>query len=257
MKIVVILRQVLDLVEPLEIVDSETSLDYDGATFVVNESDDHALEQALLLKEADEADITALGFDFGEIDNTLYAAAAKGADRVVKIPFDGDTPPSSLSVAAMLAEVIGPIEPDVVLVGCQAHDELDGALGPLLAARMGRPYVGVTRGVEVGDATGTLRVYKEFPGAVKARIAVTLPAVLGVLAAEKPPRYVPVSRIRAAMKSATLEEVETGSAALEPGFVVRRMYHPEATGHAEMLEGSEEDVAARIVEILAEKGVAS
>ena len=39
-----------------------------------------------------------------------------------------------------------------------------------------------------------------------ARMSVKLPAVLGIVGAEQPPRYVPVSRIRAAMKSTQFEE---------------------------------------------------
>ena len=51
-----------------------------------------------------------------------------------------------------------------------------------------------------------MSVCKEFPGAVMARMTVKLPAVLGILGAEQPPRYVPVSRIRAAMKTTQFEE---------------------------------------------------
>ena len=66
--------------------------------------------------------------------------------------------------------------------------------------------MGVIRGVAVGSEPNTVVVCKEFPGAVMARMKVQLPAVLGILGADKPPRYVPVSRIRAAMKSTQFEE---------------------------------------------------
>ena len=45
-----------------------------------------------------------------------------------------------------------------------------------------------------------------------ARMKVKLPAVLGILGAEQPPRYVPVSRIRAAMKSTQFEEQAAAAA---------------------------------------------
>ncbi|HZD43935.1 MAG TPA: hypothetical protein VE134_07740, partial [Methanomicrobiales archaeon] len=48
---------------------------------------------------------------------------------------------------------------------------------------------------------------KEYAGGVRARYEVALPAVLGIQAAEKPPRYVPVAKVRATMKAATLEVV--------------------------------------------------
>jgi electron transfer flavoprotein beta subunit len=213
------------------------------------------LEQALLLKEASGGLVCVLALDFGDVDNTLYAAAAKGADRIIKIPLDADSPPSVRAAAAMYAEAIRGLEPDLVLVGVQAHDELDGVLPPLLAGGLGLPYVGVIRGVKAGPAPDSISVCKEFPGAVIARLQVRLPALLGILGAEQPPRYVPVSRIRAAMKTAQFEEQGVTVPEPEPLVAIRRMYSPESASHAEMIEGSAEEVAARLAAILAEKGL--
>jgi electron transfer flavoprotein beta subunit len=254
MNIAVVIRQVPDLIEPLEVDSSGTSLDLGSASFIVNESDDHALEQAILLKEAHGASVTVVALDFGDVDNTLYAAAAKGADRIVKVPLDGDPPPPR-AAAVMLAEAIKPLGADLVLVGVQAHSELEGVLAPLLAVELGLPYVGVIRGVKAGADPCRVSVCKEFPGAVMARLTVRLPAVLGILGAEQPPRYVPVSRIRAAMKSTQFDE----QAATVPGgeslVAIRRFYPPAPAERAEMLAGSETEVAARIAAILREKGV--
>ena len=252
MNIAVVLRQVPDLIEPLEVAD--TALDFDGATFIVNESDDHALEQALLLKEAGGGTVAAVALDFGDVEQTLHAAAAKGADRIITVPYDEDQPPAPRALAAMLASVIKGLEADLVLVGVQAHDELEGSLAPLLALQLDLPYVGVIRGAEAVDDS-TVRAFKEFPGAVKAQMKVTLPAVLGILAADQPPRYVPVSRIRAAMKSTTIDEQEAEAPAMESAVTVSRLYPPEVGERAEMIEGSEDEVAQRIAQILAETGV--
>jgi electron transfer flavoprotein beta subunit len=254
MNIAVVMRQVPDLIEPLEIGSSGNALDWDEVRFIVNEADDHALEQALLLKEAGGGSVTVVALDFGEIDDTLYTAAAKGADRIIKISRDADAPPSLSEAAALYADAIKPLGADLVLAGTYAHDELEGVLAPLLALRLGMPYVGVIRGVKAAGPSG-VEVFKEFPGAAMARMGVKLPAVLGILAAEKPPRYVPVSRIRAAMKSTQFEEQEAAAEAAGPAITVRKMYHPAAAERAEMLDGSEDEVAARIVELLAEKGL--
>jgi len=253
MKIAVVLRQVPDLIEPLEIADSGGELDLDGASFVVNESDDHAVEQAILIKEAIGGEVVVVAPDYGNVDDTLYAAAAKGADKIIKLPVEDERLPAPRALAAMLAEAIGPLGADLVLIGCQAHDEMEGALGPVLALKLGLPYVGVVRGVKPSD--GAVKACKEFPGAVMAEYDVQLPAVLGILAAEQPPRYVSVSRIRGAMGTTKFEEAAVATAAGEPAVTVRRMYPPETGEGAEMISGSEADVAARIVEILVEKGV--
>lgn len=255
MKIAVVVRQVLDLIEPVEVVDEGNALDYDGATFIVNESDDHALEQAVLLKEAMGASVVAVALDFGDVDDTLYAAAARGADQLIKIPVqDEEKTPSPRAAAAMLTEVLKGLEADLVLVGVQANDELDGVVAPLVALGLELPYVGVIRGVHPGDE-GTVKAFKEYPGAVKAQLKVKLPAVLGILGAEEVPRYVPVSRIRAAMKETEFEEQEVEEPSIEPLVAVQQLSPPEVGERAEMLTGSAEEVAARIAEILAEKGV--
>jgi electron transfer flavoprotein beta subunit len=257
MNIAVVIRQVPDLIEALEIDASETALDLGSASFIVNECDDHALEQAILIKEAaPPAVVNVVALDFGDVDNTLYTAAAKGADRILKVPLD-DQPPAPRAAAAVFAEAIRPLAADLVLVGVQAHDEMDGGVSPFLAAALGLPYVGVVRGVKAGPEPGVVTVCKEFPGAVMARMKVKLPAVLGILAAEQPPRYIPVSRIRGAMKSTQFECWSSSFSQLKPELQQRvcRLYPPVAGSHAEMLAGSESEVAARIVEILAEKGL--
>ena len=252
MNTVVVVRQVPDLIEPLEVAPSGTELDLDAASFILNESDDHALEQALLLKEAHGGSVTVVALDFGEVDNTLYTAAAKGADRIVKIVQDG-VPPPPRAAAALYAEAIKPLAADLVLVGVQAHDELDGGLSPFFAAALGSPYVGVIRGVTAGPEAGTVVACKEFPGAVMARMNVKLPAVLGILGADQPPRYVPVSRIRAAMKSTQFEESAPVAVRSEPLMSVCRLYPPVSGSRAEMLSGSETEIAARLVDILADE----
>jgi electron transfer flavoprotein beta subunit len=255
MNTVVVVRQVPDLIEPLDVAPSGTELDLSAASFILNESDDHALEQAILLKEAHGGSVTVVALDFGDVDNTLYTAAAKGADRIVKITQDGDTPPSPRAAAARYAEAIKPLGADLVLVGVQAHDELDGGLSPFLAAALGLPYVSVIRGVKAGPEPGTMIASKEFPGAVMAQMKVKLPAVLGILGADQPPRYVPVSRIRAAMKSTQFDECAAAAACAEPLVTIGRLYPPVSGSHAEMLSGSEAEVAQQIAKILAEKGL--
>lgn len=256
LNIVVVMRQVPDLIEPLEIMDSAPAVDLDGATFVVNESDDHALEQALLIKEhAGDATVTVVGLDFGNVDDTLYTAVAKGADRSIKVEYDGDTAPAPRTAAAIYGNAIKALGADLVLVGSYAHDELLGALGPELAVLLEMPYAGVVCGVQL-EATGdTAVIWKEFAGAMTARLSATLPAVVGIVGAEQPPRYVPVNRIRAAMKSADIEMQPNAVVPVRQDVELRRLYAPESGERAEMLVGSEEEIATQIARILRERGV--
>jgi len=254
MRIVVPVKQLPDLVEDLELDSSGDDIDREFLKFVPNEWDEQALEEALLIKEAVGAEVVVVGLDDPDIDQNLYTALARGADRAVKLT---GTPEGWLPTrqrAAVLAEWLAGQEVDLVLTGVQAADDLDGQLAGLLAARLGWPHAAVVVGVEPGE--GTVTVAQELGGGVTVESVVGLPAVIGVQTARATPRYAPITRIRQAMQAGGLEEVEVAVAAGWPeGMTLRRLYPPVAAGHAEMLEGSPAEVAERIVEILRNKGL--
>ncbi len=83
-----------------------------------------------------------VALDFGDVDNTLYTAAAKGADRILKIPWTAICRRRPRRRGRRYAEAIKPLAADLVLVGVQAHDELEGAL----AAAPGRGPGAAVRG---------------------------------------------------------------------------------------------------------------
>jgi electron transfer flavoprotein beta subunit len=98
-------------------------------------------------------------------------------------------------------------------------------------------------------------VRKEFPGGLIAEMEVTLPAVLGVQASERPPAYVAFSKIRQAMKSSTIEDQPADKLNLMGGSVVERMFKPESGTRARMIEGDVNQVAEKLVGILEGLGV--
>ncbi|NKQ54381.1 electron transfer flavoprotein subunit beta/FixA family protein [Amycolatopsis sp. K13G38] len=250
MRIVVAMKAVPDLVEEIELTPDETGIDREYLKFVLNEWDDQALEEALLVKDATGAEVIAVGLaEDPDIEQALYTAIAKGADGAVKLSGGGlDTHARAAAFAAYLAE-----EPaDLVLTGVQAPDDLDGQLAPMLAARLGWRHVSVVVGVTVRD--GNLVVRQEFSGGRSHELELPTPAVIGLQASRETPRYAPITRIRQAMQAGGLREVTVG-AAESPGLPVRRMYRPEQTGHAEMFSGSTEDVAGKIIELLRERGI--
>jgi electron transfer flavoprotein beta subunit len=251
-EIVVPVKQVPDLVEELEIAPDGKGLARDWLRYRVNEFDEQALEEALLLKEEHGGRVTVVAPDVGGVDETLYTCLAKGADRAVKVTGDFGGALSSHEAARILAQVIRGLGADLILTGVQAVDDLDGQLGPILASLLGLPQVGVVTGVALEDGRAVVR--KEYAGGLMAELEVDLPAVLGIQASRQPPRYAPVSRVRQAMKAGGLEVVQAAPAGVR-GPEVLRMFKPESGAHAEMLAGDAEEVADRIVAILAERGL--
>ncbi len=254
MNLVVPIKMVPDLVEELVIDASGARLDPDTVRLKLNELDEHAIEQAILLKEKGAASqVVVVAPDIEGIDEVLFTAAAKGADRLIKLTGRWSYDVSNRALARVLANFIKTLRPELILTGVQAHNDLDGAMGPALAEHLGMAYVGYVSGVLITD--GSARVRKEFPGGLIAEMRVQLPAVLGIQAAEKPPRYVPISKIRATMKTATIETFPAAELETIGAPVNVRLSPPETRERATMIEGDVNAVAARLVEIFKEHGV--
>jgi len=253
MKIAVPIKFVPDLVEELNIDSNGTALDTSWLRLIINEFDDHALEQAILLKERGGADVIVVGTEAEGLDDFLFTAAAKGADRLFKLTGDFGGGLNNHASARILAELFREIQPDLILTGVQAHNDLDGSVGPLLAEYLGMPFVGYISGVTSSGDKVIIR--KEYPGGIIAEMEVKLPAVLGIQAAEQPPRYVAYSKIRQVMGTAKIEERSIPGADSNGSAAVSRMFQPEPAQRATILEGSPEETADKIVSIFKELGV--
>ena len=257
MNLYVLLKMVPDTVEELNVGQDGKSLDTEFLRFKLNDPDEHALEQALILKEKYGGSITVVALEAPEVDEVLFTALAKGADRAIKIPVNQTALGTIATARIYTAFFKSPqtqITPDtVVLAGSQAIDDLEGELAAYLAEALGLPYLGVVSSVTVAD--GKLIVTKEFAGGLRGQFEVSLPAVLGIQSAEKPPRYVPVAKVRAVMKAAKIESAAVPEPETTVQLQIERLYKPEPAGRAQILEGSADEIAERLADILAERGI--
>ena len=207
-----------------------------------------------MIKERHGGTVTVITVDSGDVDEALYTAVAKGADRVVKITGEGfDEGIPNEKLAGIFQAALGDTSYDLILTGTQAVDDLDGFVGAILAARLGLPYIGYVTKVEVSN--GSVVARKEYPGGLNADIETTRPVILGIQAAEKPPRYVVTSKVMEAMKTASIQEAEAGEVAVERALPVSRMSVPESGTRAEMIEGSVAEVAEALAALLRDRGV--
>jgi len=253
MNIVVAIKHIPNMKDDLPVNKAGNNIDFDSVDYVLNEFDEQAIEQAVLVKEAVGGTVTVIGSDLiEELDNVLHFALAKGADKAVKIMADEPGADSHMQ-ARWLAEAIKEMSPDVVFSGVQAANDLDGQIGPMLAAHLDMPYIG---GVSDVTADGSkVVVNKEFAGGVGGKYEMSLPAVIGVQAAAKPPRYAPISKVRQIAQTTEIDELDPSGEA-DAGLNLRKMSPPVSAGHADMFDGSAKDVAAKIVDLLKSKGLA-
>ena len=247
MKIAVLLKQVPDLAEELEVDDSGKTLDTEYIKFRLNEYDEHALEEAVCLKEAGEAtEVTAIALDGEDVDKGLFTAIAKGADKAIKLT--GAEVKGSRNSAGVFSQVLGS-EYDLIMTGVQSVDDREGMMGPMISAMLKIPCVSVVTRVDGGGSN--ISVQKEYFGGLTAAFDVQTPAVLGIQAARQTPRYAPVSKVRQIQQSSSLEEKSVSDSISNAKSEVTSMAPPIKTGGAKMLASVEE-----LVEVLKSKGVA-
>lgn len=259
MQIFVLLKMVPDVVEELVIGKDGKSLDEESIRYKLNEWDEHALEEAVLLKEKYGGSINALALEAPDVDEALFLALAKGANQAFKISSEckgWQTPVVASLFSSFLTSRGGPFTNEtIVLTGSQAIDDIEGELGACLSEFLKLPYISVVTGLSVDTGTKSAVVIKEFSGGLRGEFTVPLPAVIGIQSASKPPRYVPIAKVNAAKKTAKIESVSLPAPSIKSVLSLRKMFTPVATGKAEMLEGSPKDVSARIIEIIAQRGI--
>lgn len=258
MNIVVLLKMVPDVVEELLIAPDGKMLDADYVRTILSERDDHALEEALLLKERHGGTVIVVAPDAPEVDDALYTALAKGADRAIKIT-DVEAVVGTRALARICANALTDIPnllpADLILTGVQTIDDLDGQLAPLLAHSLHLPYVGIVNQITVDLNTRAATIFKEYPGGVRGEFELPLPAVLGIQSAEKTPRYVIVNKVMQVIKTKKIETVTAPVFDSTPLVEILELKKPQTTGRAEMLEGSPEELAQKVYAVLAERSL--
>jgi len=253
MHIAVVLRLVPDLNDELDLAPDGKSLDREWIGLVLNEFDEQALEEAVLLKEATGATVTALALAGEGAERMLQGALARGADAGLLVEAESEEPLDSRAAAPLFAGAIRDLGVDLVLTGVQTAEDLYGQLAPILGALLDWPQASAISGVSLeGNA---LRARQEYSGGRQALLELDLPAVIGLQTASKPPRYVSASRLKEAMKSGRLSAQAAAVGTAANPVELLSLAAPERRAGARMLGEDAEAVAAAILEALAERGL--
>ncbi len=252
MNIAVAVRLMPKAGDELELDPSGTDIDREFVDMTITDFDDQALEEAVLIKEATGATVTAVGLKADGIEEALRVAYARGADRVVVVDAGDIDPYDSRRAALAFADAFRQLAPDLVLVGVQTPYDLFGQTAPVLAVSLGWPQASVVVGVTVDG--GTARVKQEYAGGRMAVLGLSLPAVVGVQSASSPPRYVSMGRLRQAMTEASPEPLAVSVEPPRASAALVSLARHEPKAGATMLAGDAEEIAAKIAAVLREQG---
>ena len=261
MDIIVCVKQVPETVEAEIRIDSTgRAIEKNGLVFDINEWDDYALEEAVLLKEKFGGTVTAITVGSEDSDAVLRKCLARGADDAIRLTdpkFEGS---DGYAVAKILSKVIKDLPFSLILTGAQASDDGYATMGPILATLLGIPHATMVKKIELND--GVAKVDRELEGGLEEIVEIKLPAVLAIQTGISEPRYVSIMGTRKAMKKEikVLGLAEVGLSENEVGeagswIKIEKMYVPPVEKQAEFLKGSPEEIAVKIAEILKAKGL--
>src|SRR5690606_38159771 len=202
MKVLVPVKRVIDFNVKVRVKPDQSGVDLANVKMSMNPFDEIAVEEAVRLKEGKEhhaagsaSEIVAVSIGPAQAQETLRTALAMGADRAILVQTDEDLQP--LAVAKLLEAVVAEESPQLVLMGKQAIDGDNNAVGQMLAARLGWPQATFASRLEIVD--GKARVTREIDGGLQT-LAATLPAVVTTDLRLNTPRYASLPNIMKAKK---------------------------------------------------------
>ena len=157
----------------------------------MNECDEYAMEEAIVLKRQYGGEIVALTMGGISTQEILYAAAAKGADRIVRVDAVVQDPAAASLVLAAALKTVGA---DLVLTGTQSRDSLSSFVGVAIAQRLDLPFAFAVTAIEK-DGDNAIKVRKELGGGRSADVRLPLPALVCIQTGIQPLNYVPPARM--------------------------------------------------------------
>ncbi|HID93619.1 MAG TPA: electron transfer flavoprotein beta subunit/FixA family protein [bacterium (Candidatus Stahlbacteria)] len=261
MDIIVCIKRVPDTAEAAVIIDeTEKGIKEERLSFDINESDNYALEEALLIKEKVGGSVTLVSVGKKEAEEVLRMGLAKGADTAIRLWDDKFMYSDAYATAKILATAIKDRKFDLILTGCIATDDGYSQVGPTLAELLGIPHATLVTHVEIKD--NKVKVERELEGGLLEVVEIELPALFAIQTGINEPRYASIIGIkRAAQKEIqvmSLEELGLKDEDVgEYGSKIRlkKLFIPMVEKRAEILEGTPEEVSVKLTEILKGRGL--
>ncbi len=196
MKILVAVKRVVDYNIKVRAKTDGSDVDIAAAKMSINPFDEHAVEEAIRLKEAGHAnEVVVVTSGAANSQDVLRHALAMGADRAILI--ETPTTLQALGTAKALYAIVQQEQPQLVLIGKQAIDDDAAEVGQMLAGLWQVAQASFASTISlVGNQASVTR---EIDGGQET-IVFSLPAVITADLRLNEPRYVKLPNLMQAKK---------------------------------------------------------
>jgi len=259
-EILVCVRKVPDTSEnEIEINSAGNDIERDDLVYSINEPDNYAVEEALQIAARVGGKVSVVTVGGEDDEEVLRREMAMGATHGILLSDEAFAGSDGRGIAAILKAFVQKNHFDLILTGVQAEDGA-AQVGGMLAAMLDYPFASLVTAIEVRESR-ELKVTREIEGGNREVSEIALPCVLSIQTGINEPRYVGMKGIRAVQSvpipthSAADLDLKPDEFGLAAAKVKRVDYFVPAPGKgARMLEGSREENAAEVFELIAAKG---
>ncbi|MFA4837150.1 MAG: electron transfer flavoprotein subunit beta/FixA family protein [Dehalococcoidia bacterium] len=205
MKIVVCIKQVIDLESRLRLDPKTDAIDESIIGYVANPRDLVAVEEALRIRAVSgEGTITVLTMGPPQTKNLLVNSLAMGADEAIHLwdqSFEGS---DNYVTSMILAKAIGLIGYDLILCGRQAIDDNGQQVPATIAQMLGLPFVSAVTDIDILPSEKKAVTLRSLGKGDREIVECSLPALFSVEGGINRPRYARIrSRLQAEKKEIT------------------------------------------------------
>jgi electron transfer flavoprotein beta subunit len=202
MNIVVLVKQVPDSGSERKLDPTDNTVARASADNVINEMDEYAIEEALLVRDREGGEVTVLTVGPDSATDAIRKALSMGADKAVHVVDDALHGSDALQTSAVLAAALQQLDYDLILCGAESTDGQVSVMPALLAERLGIPQLSGARKLTVEG--GVARVERQTDGGFWA-LEAPLPAIVSTWDTINEPRYPSFKGIMAAKKKPVQE----------------------------------------------------
>jgi electron transfer flavoprotein beta subunit len=259
MKVMVCLKQVPHQDARLDVNSDGTWIQEDNIKFEINSYDTYAVEEALRLKDAGDAEVVVVSIGPDRVTQALRTALGMGADRAVHINDAAAQGADALGSAKILAAVAKEVGADVIFTGLMADDDNASAIPPMLAELLDMPSATGVVATDVSDAS--IKVERELEGGALEVVDLPKPCLLAIQTGANQVRYASLKGIMQAKKKPvdvkTLADLGLADSvgAAHNKTTVNKIYIPAKGDTAEILDGSTGEVVTQLVTKIKELGL--
>jgi len=256
MNILVCVKQVPDRESDFRVDAQGSGLDECRLTFVMNEYDACAVEEAVRIKEAGQGvQVTALSIGPARAEEVVRRALEGGADRGVHILTPAGRVLDSLQTASLIASYARRHRFDLILSGVMSEDCQRAQTGPMTAALLDIPFATTVVRQNISDDRTRIEAERELEGGRRETVELPLPCLLTVQTGINLPRYPSLSnKLRARkqpLQSFELSEFPEG----EKCQRTLELRTPPPAAEGTVLEGAAEHQADILARLFYERGL--